>query len=327
MSYSFFGTCSNDQAHFLKCLDSMIFQEILPKEIILVDSGDKNFKKEIQKRIKRKPIKLVYIFKKLSRVKALNIALKKSTSEFSFRFDSRSRFSTSYAKKALEILNKKSIDAKVTGGSPTIINELNNFQSILCTGLIQRPYVFFYPNHRRLGFSGYSSSVYLGCFDTKIIQKIRYREVNSLISEDSLIISDFLKNGYKTYISSEISVSYIGRGSILKTIKLFTNYGYCRAGTILLTKNLFISKRHFFTAIFLTTIFILLIGKSYSFIFLMPFLLLLINIFGEIFSVATKSSPKYPFFATICQFAWIFGFIWRFLTIFNSNQKSTNFLT
>ena len=50
-----------------------------------------------------KKIKLVYIHRKLPRVESLNLALEKSTTKYSFRFDARSRFTKDYAKKALSI--------------------------------------------------------------------------------------------------------------------------------------------------------------------------------------------------------------------------------
>ena len=44
--------------------------------------------------------------KKLNRVKSLNISIDFSISEYSFRFDTRTRFSKNYAENALNILNK-----------------------------------------------------------------------------------------------------------------------------------------------------------------------------------------------------------------------------
>ena len=92
MTYSFFGTCFNDYQHLFKCLNTILNQTVIPKEIILVNSGDLNIEEEIIKMISNKKIKLIYIEKKLSRVKSLNITLDKSTAKYSFRFDSRSSF-------------------------------------------------------------------------------------------------------------------------------------------------------------------------------------------------------------------------------------------
>ena len=40
----------------------------------------------------------------------------------------------------------------------------------------------------------------------------------SLLSEDSLIINDFLENGLKAYISSSIKVNYISRKSFINIL-------------------------------------------------------------------------------------------------------------
>ena len=54
MSYSFFGTCSNDYDQFIGCLKTIIDQTIKPRQIILINSGDKNIEKLINKLINKK---------------------------------------------------------------------------------------------------------------------------------------------------------------------------------------------------------------------------------------------------------------------------------
>ena len=179
MNYSFFGTCANDHKQLFGCLETILNQSINPREIIIVDSGDINIECEIKKIFKNKNIKLIYIKKKLPRVKALNFALDKSSSIYSFRFDTRSRFSFDYAKFALEILSSKYINATIVGGSPTAISEKETFQSKICAQIMSRDYVFFYPKHRRENFSGFSSSVYLGCFRTAVFKKLDRTESKS----------------------------------------------------------------------------------------------------------------------------------------------------
>ena len=101
MTYSFFGTCYYDHQQFFGCLQTILDQTISPKEIILVNAGEINIEKKILDKINKKEIKLVYIFSKVSRVKALNLAVDKSSSKYSFRFDTRSRFSKDYAENAI----------------------------------------------------------------------------------------------------------------------------------------------------------------------------------------------------------------------------------
>lgn len=327
MNYSFFGTCAYDYVHFFECLDSMTKQTISPYQIILVYSGDIDIENQIKKKIKNSSIKFVYIPKKLSRVDSLNLALEKSLAKYSFRFDARTRFSSNYAEEAFKVLENSIIDASVVGGVPNICNENQSYEANLCARILKSYYIFFYPNHRKKSFTGYSSSVYLGCFNTKLIKEIRYRANGNLISEDSLIISDFIDKGYKTYIKSSIKVSYICRSSFYRILKLFNTYGYCRASTILVSKKLFLSFRHLFIfTVFLLSL-VFLAKKSISLILFIPFILLLSNIFGELICFKNKASILVSICATLCQFSWILGFFWKLMTIFSKKNIQSNFIS
>ncbi len=326
MTYSFFGTCANDHEQFFDCLETMLWQSVSPKEIILINSGEKDIKEIIQNKINKK-IKFIYIFKKLSRVKALNLAIELSNSKYSFRFDSRARFSKKYAESALDILRNKKLKAEVIGGVPEILNEKNNFESILCSEIMNRSYIFFYPKHRDLYYSGYASSIYLGCFDTNILKEIKFNENESLLSEDSLIINDFLEKGYKAYLSSNLKISYVCRSSIFNILRLFNTYGYCRANTILLTKKIFISMRHFIVCFFLINAIFFLAQVSFKLLIFFPLFLLIINLFGETISIRRSFKIYIPFYATLCQFSWIIGFLWSFISILKKKKKQSNFIS
>ena len=326
MTYSFFGTCFNDHRHLYDCLKTIINQTVPPNEIIIVNSGDSNIEKEILEILNPNKIKLIYIYKKLSRVRSLNLALDKSTSKYSFRFDTRTRFSNDYADKALKILSSKKINAEVVGGVPFVISDIDNFESNLCAEIMRREYIYFFPKHRNTNYSGYSSSIYLGCFSTSSLKKIRFSEKESLFSEDSLIINDFLERGFKAYISSNIKVSYVCRSSFKNIMKLFNTYGYCRANTILISKKLFISKRHFLVFfILLITSAVLLKFSILSIIFL-PLILLIFNYYNEIL-YKEKFNLLVPICGTLCQFLWIFGFLWCLISIFRLRNKKSNFIS
>ena len=327
MSYSFFGTCFNDYQHLFKCVNSILNQTVIPKEIILVNSGDLNIKEAIIKMISNKKIKLIYIEKKLSRVKSLNIALDKSTAKYSFRFDSRSRFSGDYSENALKILNNKLCDVAVVGGVPSIFSESENIESKLCTEIMQRTYIYFFPKHRNPNYEGYCSSVYLGCFSTSLLKEIRFNEKEALISEDSLIINKFLEKGYKAYLSPNIKLGYVCRSSFLNILKLFNSYGYCRGNTILQSKKLFISKRHFYVFFFSIIIFLFLVRISFFYIFFIPLLLIILNLFCEIIYKKEQFNILIPIYGTLCQFSWIIGFLWSLKSILKRSKNNTNFIS
>ena len=327
MSYSFFGTCSNDHEQLFECLNTILNQSILPKEIILIDSGEENIEQYIIDKLINKNVKFIYISKKASRVISLNLAIEKSSSKYSFRFDTRSRFSKFYAENALKILEDKSLKAAVTGGVPNVIPERNNIEAKICAAIMKRSYTFFYPKHRKINYDGYASSIYLGCFKSEFLQKIRFNEDDALVSEDSLIINQFLEKGLKAYISSKINVSYKCRSSFINILRLFNTYGYCRANTILLSKKVFISKRHFWVFLSFFLIFTFLIIISPFSISLLPIFLLLFNYFGEILFYSREFKIYIPIYATVCQFSWIMGFVWKILSIFKNNNIITNFIS
>ena len=324
MNYSFFGTCANDYQQLFGCLETIIQQKIQPAQIILVNSGEKEIKKVILEKLKNKKIELIYIKKKLSRVKALNLAIDFLNTNYAFRFDTRTRFSACYAYNSLKTFNDKFIKADVVGGVPEIICEGSNFESKLCSEIMNRSYIFFYPKHRNKKYSGYCSSIYLGCFKTSLLKKIRFNENEALVSEDSLIINDFLKKGFKAYLSSKIKVSYVSRDSFLNILKLFNTYGFCRANTILISKRIFISPRHFF--VFISLICLIINLAKFSLIVFLPLIIVVINIIGEIITHGKKYKLHIPIYATLCQFSWILGFLWSLVTIFSKNKSKSNFI-
>ena len=324
MNYSFFGTCANDYEQLFGCLDTIIEQTLEPTQIILVNSGVKKIKRILLEKLINKNIKLVYIKKNLSRVCALNVAIDFLNTTYAFRFDTRTRFSNCYAENSLKILQDKYLGASVVGGVPEIISEKNSSESKLCSEIMNRSYIFFYPKHRNKKYSGLCSSIYLGCFKTNLLKDIRFNENEALLSEDSLIINDFLKKGFKAYLSSKIKVSYVSRSSFINILKLFNTYGFCRGNTILISKKLFISSRHFF--VFTALIILLIILSSFSLLFLLPLFILLMNIIGEIISSGKIYKMHIPFYATLCQFSWILGFLWSLLTIFSKNKSVSNFI-
>ena len=327
MKYSFFGTCANDYDQFFGCLETMLGQSLIPKQIILINSGEEDIKDKILKNFSNKKVQLVYIFKKLSRVRALNIAIDLSDSEYSFRFDSRARFASNYAKNALAILKDEKIRASVVGGVPRTLSEKDNFESLLCSELMNRSYIFFYPKHRNINFSGYASSIYLGCFDTNVIKCIKFNEKESLLSEDSLIVSNFIEQGHKAYLSSSIKISYVSRSSIINIFKLFNTYGFCRANTILLTKKIFISMRHLIVCLSLLFFIYYLSQISVILLISFPLFLFILNLFGEVITQRRSFKIYIPFYATLCQFSWIIGFLWSLMSILSKNNNQSNFIS
>ena len=327
MSYSFFGTCFNDHKHLFDCLKSILSQTILPKEIILVNSGEANIEQNIINMINKERIKLIYIHRNLPRAKALNLALDKSSADYSFRFDTRARFSRDYAENALSILGDNNLKISVVGGVPSAVSISRKFESKICAEIMNSSYLYFFPKHRNFNYCGYASSIYLGCFVTNTLKKIKFNEKESLLSEDSLIINEFLGKGFKAYISPRIKLEYVCRSSFLNILKLFNTYGFCRTNTILVSNKLFISQRHFFVFLALIIIFLTLVQLSILSIIYFPLLMLVFNFCCEFYFYRKRNNLFVPLYGTLCQFSWIVGFFWGLISSFKGNKTKSNFIS
>ena len=324
MKIGFFGTCANDHQLLIGAIETICNQSHKPYEIIIIDSGKKNKEKLFRELIELKNINLVYIFKNLSRVKALNLAIRKSSSDYLLRFDSRTRFSKDYAKNAGDLL--KNSNKYFIGGVPSVIPEEKTFWGYVCSGIMSRPYIFLYPRHRRLNYVGDASSVYLGCFESKVLKSIMYRDELNLISEDSIISSDFKKKGFQPFISNNLNLKYVSRSSIINLIKLFNTYGYCRSNSILLSNSVHSLKRYLIMLLFFLGFIFLFIRTSFLSIIISLFIIFLINCLGECLDKGNKKDIIYPFWATFLQLTWFIGFLTGLTNIFLKKNQHSNFI-
>ena len=325
MTYSFFGTCFEDTDFTIECIKSISCQTILPKEVVLINSGSKNIKSQLENLLSPKKIKLIYLEKNLSRIKALNLAILQTSSKYIFRFDARTRFSKDFAQNALDVfLNNP--DYVYIGGVPKMKASSNSFNAITSAGILSRYYIFGYPRHRKNNYEGPSSSIYLGCFNTSILKKIMYREDVSLVSEDSLLSCDFITAGYQPFISSQLKLSYLCRSSILLTIRLFNTYGFCRSNTILSSFRIHSPLRYgILLSVILGFFFLSFINLKGTIVFSL-LIVFLYNYFSEINFSKSIFSIKYPLLAIICQFSWFLGVFRGIINYNNAKSKNSNFI-
>ena len=325
MTYSFFGTCFEDTDLTIDCIKSICCQTILPKEIILINSGSKKITRQLECLLSPKKIKLIYLEKNLSRIKSLNLAILQTSSKYVFRFDARTRFSKDFAQKALDVFFKNPSYVYI-GGVPEMKPSARSFNAITSAGIFSRYYIFGYPRHRQNNYEGPSSSIYLGCFKTSILKKIMYRDDVSLVSEDSLLSSDFIKAGYQPFISSQLKLSYLCRSSIISTIRLFNTYGFCRSNTILSSFSIHSPKRYLILLVIILSFFSFLFLDFKSTIIFSLLIVFLYNFFSEIKFSKFKFKILYPILAIFCQFSWLLGVFRGFANFHNVKSKKSNFI-
>lgn len=324
MNYSFFGTCFKDYFFMKSSFKSLVKQNIKPKEIIIIDSGEsKEFESWCKNISKKKDIKIIYLAKNLPRVDALNEAIQLLSGDYAIRYDSRSVFPNNYAEKCINELNK---GYKIVGGAPRCINKQKDYLSIRCCEIFNSEYVFGYPSFRNKNYNGYSYSHYLGAFDSTLLKKILYRNELKIISEDSQLCKDFTKEGFKPYISSLIKPKYQARTDLKSLLLLFSTYGVSRINTILLTGDLHSNKKILALTIILIIIFISLLISPKLSIFLFLSFLIIYNGFGELSTKERNPQLINIFIASLCQISWAQGLIRGLLIHSKSKSKVTNFI-
>ena len=317
MSYSFFGTCFEDSNLLKDCLLSIHNQTIKPNEIILIDSSKSDrILKYLNEIFKLEKTKIIYKNINLPRVKALNFAISLSNSDFLIRFDSRTRFSKNYAELTLEIFNDKNkinFSLAVIGGRQNALPANPSLNAKLAAEIMNRSYIFGNPLYRRNDYNGKVNSIYLGCFPRKILLETPYREEVSLISEDSQICYDIISKGYNIYIFQDLKLNYLCRDNLISVIKLFRQYGRCRARTILSTKTIH-DKKKFILILILTIIlpfltFIFCAGNVFFGVILIFILPLIYDFYHELRNHGFKKIFYIPFIALVSQISWGLGLL------------------
>ena len=153
-----------------------------------------------------------------------------------------------------------------------------------------------------------------------------YRDNISLVSEDSLLSSDFINAGYQPFISSKLKLSYLCRSSIILTIRLFNTYGFCRSNTILSSFRIHSPKRYGVLLFIILSFFTLLLFNFKGTIIFSLLIIFLYNFFSEISFSKLNFNILYPLLAIICQFSWLLGIFRGFVNYPNVKSKKSNFI-
>ena len=334
MNYSFFGTCFEDDHLLIDCLKSISKQTVPANEIILIDSSERgNILKYLNELFKESITIIKYENINLPRVKALNLAISKSNSNYLLRFDSRTRFAENYAEEAIKLLiqkNKNKLVVGSVGGRQNSTPSDKSINSKIASGLMDRAYVFGNPMYRRINFSGSVNSIYLGCYPKEIIKFTKYREEVNLISEDSQLCQDIISRGYQILISNNLNLKYLCRENVFSLFKLLRSYGRCRAATIISTKTIHDKKRYIkillMVIFFPFCILIILKEKILTGILITLSIPLMYNIFHEIRNYGFRKIFYMPLLALLAQLSWGLGFVEAATNYKIIKKKISNYL-
>jgi glycosyltransferase involved in cell wall biosynthesis len=274
----------NEEKHIAQCLDSILGQTYSGNiEILLVDgfSSDRTRKIIHSYCLKHSNIILLNNPIRFTPV-SLNIGVKQARGEYVIRIDAHSIYPNNYIETLIHSFIQLNAD-----NVGCVIKTLPATNSIKCRSIA---YVLSHPfgvgnSYFRIGTSQILKvdTVPFGCFKRSLFEKIGLFDEELLVNQDDEFNSRIIKNGGEIYLLPDISVNYLARDSIYKTIRMFYQYG--------LYKPLVNSKigatttiRQIFPLLFLLGICLgPFIGLFYSTIFFLYFFILFLYFFIAIY--------------------------------------------
>ena len=198
-------------------------------EIIVADGGSTDKTKTIVKKwgLKDERVKLIDNPGKIQSI-GLNKILEKTNGEIFLRADAHCIYAENYVEKCIEALKKS--QALNVGGAQRFMAE-NNFQAGIAMATLSN-LGSGGAHYRDPHYTGYSDTVFLGCFITEALKEAggfsNAHETNE-DAEMNLKLNKLKKNA--VYVDSNIKVWYYPRNNVKDFIKQYFRYGCGRAKT------------------------------------------------------------------------------------------------
>jgi glycosyltransferase involved in cell wall biosynthesis len=324
--------CRNECNFIAKTLDS-VFEQDYPKdflEVLVIDGMSDDGTNEIIEQYCKK-YKALRICKNPNKTvpHALNIGLENSVGEVIIRMDAHCIYPSNYISKLVFYLYELNAD-NVGGAWITIPGSKSKMaQSIaLATSSI------FGIGNARYRLTNDKiievDTVPFGCYKRSVFEKIGVFDEDMIRNQDDELNVRLKKHGGKIFLIPEIKIEYCARPDLLKTMKMFYQYGLFKP-LVMKKVGQPASVRQFIPlALILLILCIPILFFIHSFLFKISVLILLLYLFLLIFfsilSSLGKSIKLFVLlaivFATIhISYGWGYlSGIFRFI-IFNHNSK------
>lgn len=221
----------NEERYLEACLASVRAQDY-PRaliEILVADGGSTDRTREILARLAAADPR-IEVVDNPDRIQAAGLArlVARARGEVIVRMDVHCEYATDYVRKCVEVLARTGADN--VGGAQRA-RPHTRFQRALCAALTSvlgtggAAY-----RHDREGFS---ETVFLGAFRRRVFETIGVWDPRAITNEDAELNQRILDAGGKIYVSREIVVHYIPRGSFGALATQYYRYGRGRARTLL----------------------------------------------------------------------------------------------
>lgn len=217
----------NEEKYIDQCINSILHQDYPHDdlEVLFVDgmSLDKTRNIVLQYSNKYPFIKLLDNEQRIV-PSAMNIGIRKAKGDIIIRLDAHAIYPSNYFSELVIYLNK--LDADNVGGiCRTLPCKETNISLAISIALSSG---FGMGNsYFRIGIDKIRpvDTVPFGCFKKELFDRIGYFDEDLIRNQDDEFNGRIIKNGGKIYLLPHLIIDYFARDSILKTTKMFYQYG------------------------------------------------------------------------------------------------------
>jgi len=253
----------NEEKNIGTCITNIVSNDYPGNlvEILIVDGESNDNTREVVKKFAEKNPNIRLLSNpKRTPYSGLNIGLGAAQGEIIMRVDARSIIPENYISMCVETLDRTRADN--VGGVQRQIGSTPAQKAIaLATG---HPFGVGDAQFRMGKRSGYTDTVYLGCFQRDLFDRIGvFDEDGPVISEDSALNRRIIDSGGKVYLNKDIIVKYPAKESLGALFKQYFIYGGAKAH-IVLKYGKFTAWRQPLLLLFFLTLFLSLAGTVLS---------------------------------------------------------------
>lgn len=218
----------NEEKYIAACIESILSQDYPQEkmEILLIDGmSEDNTRNIILNYVQKYPfIELLDNPKKIVPT-ALNIGIRKASSEIIIRLDAHSIYPDNYFSMLVKYL--KELDADNVGGIWETLPIDEKLISKAIAAALSHSFGMGNAYYRIGGTAEVKKvdTVPFGCFKKDIFERIGLFDEELVRNQDDEFNGRITKNNGKIYLIPSIVISYFGRDSLKKVAKMFYQYG------------------------------------------------------------------------------------------------------
>ena len=224
--------CLDEAKHIDACLQSVQAQTY-PRdqvEILVADGGSTDGTRDVLARLARADAR-IRVIDNPDRIQSagLNRILGEARGDVVVRMDVHCEYAPDYVEKCMAVLERTGADN--VGGAQRCLGR-TSFEEAVCAAL-RSPLGVGGAAYRSPDNEGFVDTVFLGAYRRGVFDRIGPWDPGALTNEDAELNQRLVDSGGRIYLSRDIVVHYVPRGSLPALARQYYRYGRGRARTLL----------------------------------------------------------------------------------------------